>query len=218
MMKLKLLTEQNTSAETIEHLVEGMQKTYPASLDISIPKRYALKYNTIWKPPQEHEERLWFSNYDGSKPMRVDAWVIKNITYYNLWPIAQKFIPEKNTGLIILIHSPFIYIGPPKKVGEFGGEFLYASSYRGKERTMVVGGSNRPDNCNVKLACHELGHSVILDCDNYIGDKRCLMNAHWMETPNPNKSLLDELSSDFCESCKLTIKRVDAEVRAHVKG
>lgn len=197
-MKIRLLPHKETKKEVLDQLQKGLKKIFPIDLPIKISS-------------QRYEYR----------PEDIQISVQGN-KIYNLAPIIEEYASnKKGEYLIIIIHDCYVlendkneYSGLLNIVGQLGSRRFYESLYRPNEQSIVLGLSNFPDENNLKVAGHEIGHiptnkidgyellrhkrdMVPGHCKNYIDGKECLMSA----STSCTEEELKKTSLKFCNTC-----------------
>ncbi|MBI2578206.1 MAG: hypothetical protein HYW26_00695 [Candidatus Aenigmarchaeota archaeon] len=189
-MKLRLLAEEITKAETIEYLAEGVRRVVPVHLDFSvIGERYS-------------KGNVWMCNlhHIGIKfvPPNLDEYLL--ILTHSPFSYRRKDISDR-----------FEWIGNAHEIS-------YAGLCDNESRILIVGGDNSPSNGNVKVASHEIAHAVLgypvtwdfesIHCKNFIGSKRCVMNTVQEVGQGVGRDL-EELYLGFCQPCTDAMKEVE---------
>ena len=191
-MKLILLAENRTKQETIDHLVDGVQRVVPVHLDLSlISERYTLK-SPIFTDLRSVAQRFL--------PNVLDEYLLI-LSHHPVRYVRND------------IYSTVVWTGRDST-----GNFLYDGSFFDDDRVILVGGDNFPSDNNVKLACHEVGHIFLnpikggwteeglqsAHCYNYVGDRRCIMNTN-SESTKITKEFLETLYLGYCQQCNNTM-------------
>ena len=201
-MKIKLLAEEKTNQAMLDHLIAGIQEVFPITVEFVGQDRYTLPESNLL-PSHPREVGSLTGILGARDPETGDTW-------YNATPIASHYTVEDGL-LLMIIHYSFFYLKEPlyipkfHMVGPSDGTFIYSGEFFQFERVGVVGAKNEPNDNNVRVAAHELGHETITEynhCKNYVGTAKCLMNS-----PSYNsEEAIQELHMGFCDHCTIQIK------------
>lgn len=221
-MKIQIIGEDNTKEQTIERLMEDIPQSFCQEYFLHMcdsKKRYSIKQNNLCNYNDFIDpEKL----YDGMLDEKGEFWL-------NVYTLCQKFEPLKeDEASLILVHQNYIDISfnglfpyrldgveytmnAGKKVGE-----NYNGLCNSKNRWMILGIPNEPNNENTKIMLHEIAHllldpiyterptfeqqckgKIVNHCENSVQGKRCIMNP---PSPVTCKSIYS-MHTYFCEGC-----------------
>lgn len=174
-MKIKLLAEDRTNEETIDYLADGIEQTMPIPIDVLISdERYVLDRDNLYSGGGlfgQTQEKLDEISGIEIPSMSSEA---PELIFFNLKPVADKF-SQKDQHLMILTHSPFVYLKKEivdsnsgifflesmGRAGYYLNKLLYGGITYKEDRLIIVGGDNfstPPKDNNTKIACHEIAH------------------------------------------------------------
>ncbi|MBI5073003.1 hypothetical protein HZA99_04250 [Candidatus Woesearchaeota archaeon] len=207
-MTFKIIADRKTTQETIDQLIAEIPGLFPITVGISLVDS-GERYDAA--PLLRPLPRSSRAHHYLSPPIAGEY--LDGHGYLDVAEIEEILPLARSPETVLITHHSFAF--SPRSagdffqdflkdcdvsvVGHFGRTFYFAGEYSRSEKRVVLGLVNTPDENNVKITAHELGHQYIREnCESYLlpSGRACLMNPS-----GPTATDVAAVSMTFCGPC-----------------
>ncbi|MEK6874965.1 MAG: hypothetical protein AABX52_04415 [Nanoarchaeota archaeon] len=228
-MNIRLAASVDFSWETIDSLVEGIQDVFPTQVKMVKKVRFRVDKKKIASSRKDFMAANPFNFFMKDNCyidwVRNDEVPDREVIYFNLQRVYEQHESKRNGGLLMIMFGrPFMFPNPNPPLYDarwagpnMKGRIYYSGLFYRQKNLAIVGLETSPSGNNIKLACHEIAHSVLGNddhndgncsdsspdhCTSKVKGGYCIMNSQgcWKEE-------VDLVYLGFCKECKTKICR-----------